>query len=366
MALRKHWLLVVFGLTVLSNFISLLYVRVAPLSVLENGQLVTSLRPPSTIVRSPLWFKESLSPYIQDTAFFRETAIKLHCRIKLLLGDEPNSDVYMGKQGWLYLGSPLVSGRRGRFGDPYSTMLGNNSFDKSNTELERISKLSGICERAKTRLIILLPPNKESIYREYLPVPVKVSKTSLDMLEVKFNDEHATLLPAKSLLLESKARFSSTKLYYKRDSHWNFFGASSVASRLIDEITRISGRVVKKPKFSIIETGVRISDLSKMNQSREPEVEYGVKFDDGHVHQAGDHFGTYGVLQNCTNMLPNSVKILVFRDSFFTAIEPFFMHSNVKVVSTKCSWNFDAIRRSITVEQPDVVIFEKIERNIGE
>jgi hypothetical protein len=40
------------------------------------------------------------------------------------------------------------------------------------------------------------------------------------------------------------------------------------------------------------------------------------------------------------------------------------MHSNVDMVTHHSNWDFIEIERQITIEKPDVVIFEKVERYI--
>ena len=102
MAIRKHWLLFSLIIVVLVNFVGMFIVRRSPKSILENRQLALRLQLPKSILRSPMWFKESLAPFIQDTFLFREASIRYNRGLKVAIGDEPNNDVWTGKNGWLF------------------------------------------------------------------------------------------------------------------------------------------------------------------------------------------------------------------------------------------------------------------------
>jgi len=98
-----------------------------------------------------------------------------------------------------------------------------------------------------------------------------------------------------------------------------------------------------------------------MKRSLHKETKLIVKFQGSLGHTIVDH---YGKVPACGPVSVVRPKVLVFRDSFFSALEPFFMHSNVDMVTHHSNWDFIEIERQITIEKPDVVIFEKVERYI--
>lgn len=363
MAIRKHWLLFSLIIVVLINFVGMFIVQRSPKSILENRQLAIRLQLPKSILQLPMWFKESLTPFIHDTFVFREASIKANRAIKLAVGDEPNNDVWTGKNGWLYLASPLVVARKGPYGDPYSDMFGSKSYTNASVEFARIARLVDICQNSRSKLIVLYPPNKETIYPEFLPTRPPRKITALDDLEAMLTKLPISVIGVKRGLLTAKSNIRNMNLYYQFDTHWNYFGATPTALSLMDEISKLSGKHVIKPVFTTEKSGARVSDLAVMNRSLSEEPEFIVKFQASHGHAIMDHYGKVIACGPVSGVRP---KVLVFRDSFFSAIEPFFMHSNIDMVTHHSNWDFIDIERQITVEKPDVVIFEKVERYIGD
>lgn len=363
MAIRKHWLLFSLIIVVLLNFAGMFIVQRSPKSILENRQLAVRLQRPKSILRLPMWFKESLTPFIQDTFLFREASIKSNRAIKLAFGDEPNNDVWTGKSGWLYLASPLVAARKGPYGDPYSDMFGDKSNRDAATEFARITRLVDICKKSSSKLIVMYPPNKETIYPEYLATQPPSKISALDDLEAKLTKLPISVIHVKRGLLTAKSNNRNTNLYYHFDTHWNYYGATPTALSLMDEISKLSGQHVKKPIFTTEKSGARVSDLAVMNRSLSKEPEFVVKFQGSHGHAIMDH---YGIVPACIPVTGARPKVLVFRDSFFSALEPFFMHTSIDMVTHHSNWDFIEMDRQIMVEKPDVVIFEKVERYIGD
>lgn len=363
MAIRNYWLLFSLGIVVLVNFAGMLIVRRSPKSILENRQLTVRLQSPKSLLRSPMWLKESLAPFLQDTFLYREASIKLNRGIKLAVRDEPNNDVWTGKKGWLYLASPLVAARVGPYGDPYSDMFGDKSKHDAAIEFARITRLVDICKKSGSKLIVLYPPNKETIYPEFLATQPPSKKSALDELEAKLTTLPVQVIRVKSGLLTAKSDNGNTNLFYQFDTHWNYYGASLIAVNLIDLISELSGFHVHQPVFTIEQSGLRISDLAVMNQSLSSEPEYIVKFRGSHGHKFIDR---YGKVPDCIQRSRKSPKVLVFRDSFFAFLQPYFMHSNVDMTTCRNGLSFEDIELKINAEKPNVVIFERLERFIGD
>jgi hypothetical protein len=363
MEIRKYWLLTSLGFIVLVNVVGMFIVQRSPKSILENRQLAVRLQLPKSILRSPMWFKESLAPFIQDTFLFREASIRGNRGLKLAIGDEPNNDVWTGRNGWLYLASPLVAARKGPYGDPYSDMFGDKSKLDATVEFERITRLSDICKKSSSKLIVLYPPNKETIYPEFLSTQPPIKISALDQLEAKLTTLPISVVDVKHRLLSMKVRNKDNYLFYQQDTHWNYYGAIPTALNLIDVISKVTGCNVAPPICSIEQSGERVSDLAVMNRSLDRESEFIVNFKGSHAHTIVDQ---YGKIPTCMTHGISKLKVLAFRDSFFSALEPVFRHLNVELVTCRSNWDYAEIEHRITVEKPDVVIFEKVERYIGD
>lgn len=154
-------------------------------------------------------------------------------------------------------------------------------------------------------------------------------------------------------------------LYYKNDTHWNQFGAYVGYRALMDVIQK------DFPKLQILNltdfdktprTNAR-GDLSQMlnlpatkyeedtyitlNLKRKPSYKY-IKNE-----------GPKGVATSSIRKLP---RTLVFRDSFFTSLEPYVSES---LGDTEYIWTpkYKDLNKIIEYK-PDIVIIEVVERSI--
>lgn len=83
------------------------------------------------------------------------------------------------------------------------------------------------------KLYYLVAPNKENIYKEYLPSNVKIYRDDdVDVFSDKLKDVD-NYIYLKEPLMEAKKK---DQLYYKEDTHWNnigaFYGYKAIMERL--------------------------------------------------------------------------------------------------------------------------------------
>jgi len=140
--------------------------------------------------------------------------------------------VVIGREGWRYLGDRYERTRS----------VSRRSQIPADIEIgQRIGAATEMWERwlagKGVRLFkIMLAPNKETIYPEYLPEWAKaVPPTATDALIAgvdpsRYIDLRRPLLAAKAMHKEA--------LYYKTDSHWNTIGAGIAFRTFAREISR--------------------------------------------------------------------------------------------------------------------------------
>ncbi|MBK9300545.1 MAG: hypothetical protein IPN14_08045 [Bacteroidetes bacterium] len=90
------------------------------------------------------------------------------------------------------------------------------------------------------KFYILVPPNKERIYPDFMPKRIKIidgiGHNSLDYLSKYFWEIGGIKLidPSDSLLAARRRK----DVYYKTDTHWNTFGGFKAYQKLMHEIVK--------------------------------------------------------------------------------------------------------------------------------
>jgi alginate O-acetyltransferase complex protein AlgJ len=195
-------------------------------------------------------------------------------------------------------------------------------------------------------LILVVAPNKESIYPEYMPEGIKkINKdTQLDQVLTYFKENSdIQIIDLRPVLIKAK---SERQVYRKNDSHWNSYGAYLAYREIIGA------------------TGLTAHDLSDYNE----------------VVQEGDITGDLSRLLKMEDMYPESEVInwyqlkdvpsetlpsaLILHDSFYTSTNlQSLMASHFEKV-TEVRYGQLTLFSSALVEKsnPSVVIYIMVER----
>ena len=299
--------------------------------------------------------------YYNDNFGFRSFLIWLYnfTQVKIL-HTSPVQKVMIGTNGWLFYNSEAA-------GDSHSIddYEGNVSFteqDLKNIEsnLEHIQ--SGLAKKGIT-FIVLVAPNKSSIYDEYLPANVRSKKgiSRYDQLYERLkSNKQITSIDVKQLLLQHK---NDGQLYYKTDTHWNSYGGFLAYQGIMREVQNIYPQV--RPYVTSdyhIETvqGKGNDDLAEMLGLQGQFQDYNARFIPINNISLIDQSPASS--RTVIKTIPGSSlpKMLVFRDSFFTAVEPFLSRNFSK--STYIWTSYD--QRVVDNENPDIVVWEVVERYI--
>jgi alginate O-acetyltransferase complex protein AlgJ len=171
-----------------------------------------------------------LELYYNDHFGFRKRLIRFEQRWKRLLFKEIASDDAMfGRDGWLYCSSQ----------DMIEIVQGINRFTPDNLKAwqKLLESRRDWCVQHGSAYIFVIPPDKQSIYPEYLPdwlLPVK-KPTKLDqfMAYMKTNST-VPILDLRPALLDAK---TNGILYLLTDSHWNRLGAFVGYQSLINALS---------------------------------------------------------------------------------------------------------------------------------
>lgn len=143
------------------------------------------------------------------------------------------SQVVIGYDGWLYLGDMYAQTRTiAREGATPASRATDAKIGESLLRWEHWLRGQGV-----TAFRVMLSPNKETIYPEYLPrwaAPATPSRAD-GLLD---GPARAIYIDLRPVLLAAK-RTQPYPLFYRTDTHWNALGGWIAYLRLFDELKKI-------------------------------------------------------------------------------------------------------------------------------
>jgi hypothetical protein len=168
-------------------------------------------------------FADGWERYAVDNFGFRPYLIRWFSVLKLtLLAVSPVPSVILGKNSWLFYHSEALAD-----GNTLNDFRG--TIPLSQAELVKLQQRLEENQRAFTSenigYVVVIVPNKSTIYSEYMPDSVKTfrSTTRLDqLLDHMRRHSSVNILDLREALFRAKREHP---VYLKTDSHWNSYGA---------------------------------------------------------------------------------------------------------------------------------------------
>src|SRR5262245_9396713 len=201
------------------------------LLALEDAFAVTENRRPAPFPELELrgWsiasFPIRFERYWNDSFAFRRMLIRGHSVGKLHLGVSPSSKVLVGRDGHLFYAADqsLEYYRRSK---PFTS----EGLARWERDLE--ARRHWVVEQG-IRYLVVIAPNKETIYPEYMPPtvrPVRPASRQDQLLEYLRVHSAVDVLDLRPTLVDGKGR---GHLYHRTDSHWNDLGAELAARAIL-------------------------------------------------------------------------------------------------------------------------------------
>jgi alginate O-acetyltransferase complex protein AlgJ len=309
-----------------------------------------------------------LEAYFNDRFGFRRQLIRWEQAWKHDLFKEASSrpDVMIGRDGWLFFtGKQMIENYRGvKTFTPGELQNWQTLLEKRRDWLAR----RGI------KYLCVIPPDKHSIYPEYLPAwMTKVQpQTKLDQFFAHMK-AHSTVevLDLRPALLEAK---KTARTYLYTDSHWNSYGSfigyqslmRSLARQLPDldeplpfEAFELTPWQEKEGDLTIL-LGQNMEEREGVLLTVLPTLQLPVTTKDISIfvrQWPKDKEPVY------TENPVRKYTLLTFRDSFLGSWTPLLgYHFKRAVHIWQYNWNIQVIER----EKPDCVIDEVLERFFNE
>ncbi|WP_420266273.1 alginate O-acetyltransferase AlgX-related protein [Candidatus Magnetominusculus dajiuhuensis] len=350
--------LVFISLPLLSTFLMITY----KVNISEQRTLASN---PRLSIANLAKFPDQYTQYFEDNFGFRDMLIRWNNRFKVtFLKNSPIPEqVIFGRDGWLYMTALKT----------LEDYRGNAPFTQD--ELLRIRRVLLARQRwLRDRGInyyLLIPPNKETIYPEYLPDYInKVGNmTRIDQIIGLMDNPTFNIIDLRDTLINAKHK---GRLYFKTDTHWNSYGAFWGYQKIISTLGKDYPRLVPMDisGFKVSHSVKSGGDLYRLLSVSDLYTDDKMDFKPLSLYKSrdavpGDYINTYRNPEN--PLIVKEVndsglpKIVVFRDSFFMHPLSFFAeHFRRSVYVWTREFDTDIIEK----EKPDIVITEIVERNL--
>jgi hypothetical protein len=286
--------------------------------------------------------------------------ISIYSMLRVGIGDRVFPRALIGSDGWMfYTSEGAISDYQG----------GHFMRDKQLRELQQsLDAFNDDLKQKGITLIVVIPPNKESVYPQYMPaeIPILEEKSRLDdFMEYMQLHSRTRIIDLRNVLIE-KSR--EQQVYYKQDTHWNSYGAyfsyKEIFSALSEEVPPL--RAYSLDDFKIKAGKESSRDIPRiLGLSTYQESDWVFKLKPSH--SVNVEYITIPVSNRSIKFISNEDKtlprIVVFHDSFFGALRPFFEthFSEMTLISQgagKELWSLKWLEHQDT----DIVIIELVER----
>lgn len=290
-----------------------------------------------------------LTTYIAEHFWLRSQLVELDSTLKYDLCKTPSdTQVILGKGDWLFFDATLP--------DYAGVTMTQEDIAKLADQLQQICTY--ITELGKEPMIMLVP-NKNSIYEEYMPPRFgsKAQVTNLSLLQEAMEKVQVPYVDAAAVLQEGKMK---EEVYLHQDTHWNNTGARMVLNELYQSWKIEEG-------YSLEDYTIENSHESDLRQILFPTQD---NLEPQRIYPQKKEFSYVGRVRSMDDLniqtqqeQGNGKSVLVFRDSFGRALIPYMAEVFDTCTFVRSTpYNLEEIANT----ECDYVLIEIIERNIGD
>lgn len=285
-------------------------------------------------------FSEDPVGYVTDRLALRTGAITLRAKALAILGESGSPQVIRGRDGFLF------------FTESLHTMP--LTAQELSALAEKLADLEQTLAADGRRLIILIAPDKASVYPEMLPLHILTRQPDpLQQVNASLRDAGLTVVDAQGLLIAHKAE---GLLYFRGDSHWNARGARII----YQELMRLTN--TEAPDYYDIPLlSDTAGDLTLLCQPGTPPTEPDATPDIPRTYRTTRPMRTADDARIQTTSDTTSLSILVIRDSFGRGLLPYLANTAGRMTFSRSDQNVPAQAASA---QADWVVIEVAQRNL--
>ena len=301
--------------------------------------------------------------FINDYAPFRKILVDVNTNVnKTAFNTVTNDIVLVGKDDWFFY----------RDENSVADMLGIPIFDEENLAyiVELLKAVRMVCCKNPDDFVLMIAPNKERIYEEYLPdcfkKKVPGGRTSAEVLVdyIRENSDIKVIYP-KEELIEAKEK---ARTYYKIDTHWDLFGGFVGLKKMFDALDL---EFEDPMEVELYEEDSLAGDLKNLAPLPDYYKETEIAVDG--VHNIGDKFvaryydgdftgdGT-GCIRAYSLAPRSNKKMIMIRDSFAVNM----MHVSTQYFKESNYIHWEGMDKTDSEYFfGDIFVYEVLERNLS-
>ncbi len=316
-------------------------------------------------LKTLLQFPEKFEAYYNDHFGFREILInRYHREMRKKFGQPGIPHVIAGKGGWYFYASNLLL-------DDFRGLVPLTEQQLISWKEDLVRKRDWLAKQG-IHYLFLFVPNKQTIYPEYLPDYFQKAKGTTrieQLMEYLKKERDVEILDLRPGLLNAK---SKGQLYQKTDTHWNDYGAFVGYREIMYKLSQWFPKEQFKIDFYFQHTIIErpAGDLAKMLGLHETIKEMHPLLKETHfcaqpmeLTLEVENFPKMNEMEPFMKGCKDAnLRALVFRDSFFCGIEPFFSENFQQVVYLWQYYDQKTVERMIDYFHPHLVVEEKVER----
>jgi alginate O-acetyltransferase complex protein AlgJ len=291
---------------------------------------------------------------------WRKSLIEMYTAFRFKIGDRLYSESVVGKDGWIFYTGDRSMGEYQR----------TDSFRKKKlSDLQKnLNRLDKDLRKKGITLIVVIPPDKSSIYPQYMPgeIPVVGEESRLDQFVefMKLKGEVTVVDLRQTLLNASRLQY----VYFKTDTHWNdigaYYGYREIMKSLSSNYPNLQPHPLSDFEYRHVDDSTRdipllmgFQNFKEENRRLFPKFKVDLDETSPVLPYGAD---STRVVTNGDTRLP---RLLVFHDSFYRSLAHFIEPHFSRVMSVPWTdkagvWSLDWIQR----ENPNIVIIEVVER----
>jgi hypothetical protein len=314
---------------------------------------ITSEKPQFNIsLNNPKSTLKEVKKYYHKNYGLKNILLKnyVHFKTKTLEEHTLLNQVIKGKNGWLYLGN--------NYNNSLNNAFGNDAFtaQENKTIINNLKNIKTYLDTKDIPFYFIIAPDKNQIYPEYLPFQLDKKETKATKLIKQIKDQ--TTINCFSLHNSLMANKQNSELYYKTDSHWNSYGAYVGYTEIMKEINRNNTFKIESIDDYIITKMANFNgDLSRMLLSDKKVDQITFK----RKKELDIEVINYSVPIKHYKNSKGKGKLMIYKDSFTNALTPFLNNTFNEVMYVR---DINLNTKLIESFKPDMIILEKIERNI--
>lgn len=302
-------------------------------------------------------FPAQIEKYVSDRLGYRNEMITIYQILCDRLFQKLVHPSYIyGKNGTIYTDWDLAT---------YQHLDVNKEFVDG--FIAYLDGLSGYCEKKGAKFFFFLAPNKETIYPEFYPdgYNIKNQPNRSDEIIKKLKETRIGYIDPRPYFIKKKQEYLYNEKYDA--GHWNDNGAFYGHFLILEQFNQLFPEMGYLSPAEFLIKKVPVSYLQASRFPIDEEVPYyeliqsDVK-EDKDIFQtldlaAPDMYHKYYINEKNTE----KPKLLIFGDSYFGSAEKYYINHCSELLLLH-SHNMVEVESYIKIFQPDIVLFEAVER----